>query len=146
MDSLYQFTLRHQGNLERNLARSPCLLGVQILLVDDSVENILLFNRVLKKEGANTDGAENGLVAIEKQKHQKYDVIIMDVRMPIMDGYEATRTIRLNGYLGPIIALTAHAVPGEKERCMAAGCSAFYSKPIDRQNLLRAILFSLGKF
>ncbi len=83
--------------------------------------------------------AENGEVAVQLQSRGSYDVIVMDVRMPVMDGYQATRTIRANGFDGPIIALTAHATPGEEERCRAAGCSHFYLKPIDRAGLLRAV-------
>jgi two-component system, sensor histidine kinase len=113
--------------------------GLTILLVDDSFDNQLLFQRVLAGAGARVEIASNGVEAIAHQAGKAYDLIIMDVRMPIMDGYEATRRIRASGYTNPIIALTAHATPGEEERCRAAGCSHFQLKPIGRRELLGVI-------
>ncbi|MES2965060.1 MAG: response regulator [Bdellovibrionota bacterium] len=113
--------------------------GLTILLVDDSFDNQLLFQRVLAGAGAKVEIANNGVEAIAHQAGKAYDLIIMDVRMPIMDGYEATRRIRASGYTKPIIALTAHATPGEEERCRTAGCSHFELKPIGRQLLLGVI-------
>lgn len=115
------------------------LEGVRILLVDDSSDNQRLFERVLTSAGAHVDVAENGVVAIARSMATAYSVIIMDIRMPMMDGYEATRRIRSSGYRGPILALTAHANPGEEERCREAGCSGFYLKPINRTGLLTAV-------
>lgn len=89
--------------------------------------------------------AENGVVAIARSMAAKYDVIIMDIRMPMMDGYEATRRIRSGGFSGPILALTAHANPGEEERCREAGCSGFYLKPINRAGLLMAVSEAVHK-
>lgn len=113
--------------------------GVRVLLVDDSSDNQRLFERVLTSAGAKVDVAENGVVAIARSMSASYTVIIMDIRMPMMDGYEATRRIRSSGYRGPIVALTAHANPGEEERCREAGCSGFYLKPINRAGLLTAV-------
>ncbi|RYZ60772.1 MAG: response regulator [Proteobacteria bacterium] len=115
------------------------LVGVRVLLVDDSSDNQRLFERVLASAGAQVDVAENGVVAIARSMSTSYNVIIMDIRMPMMDGYEATRRIRSSGYRGPILALTAHANPGEEERCREAGCSGFYLKPINRAGLLTAV-------
>lgn len=119
---------------------SHSLTGVSVLLVDDSVDNQKLFERFLISSGAKVDLAENGLEAVQLQLVRRYDVIIMDIRMPVMDGYEATRKIRSNGFSGPIIALTAHATPGEEQRCLDAGCSDFQSKPIGRRGLIQAVL------
>lgn len=119
--------------------------GVRILLVDDSADNQKLFERILTSAGAKVDVAENGVVAIARAQSSEYDVIIMDIRMPMMDGYEATRRIRAQGYQGPVLALTAHANPGEEERCLAAGCSGFYLKPINRAGLLSAVEQSLKR-
>ena len=119
--------------------------GVHILLVDDSPDNQRLFERILTSSGAVVDLAENGVVAIARQKVADYHVIIMDIRMPLMDGHEATRRIRANGYTGPILALTAHANPGEEEKCRAAGCSGFFLKPINRAGLLNAVSNAIGK-
>lgn len=113
--------------------------GLTILLVDDSFDNQLLFQRVLTGAGAKVEIASNGVEAIAHQAGKAYDLIIMDVRMPIMDGYEATRRIRASGYTNPIVALTAHATPGEEERCRGAGCSHFELKPIGRRQLLTVI-------
>lgn len=114
-----------------------------MLLVDDSVDNLKLFQRVLEGAGAIVELAENGEVAVRKQENSPFDAIIMDIRMPVLDGYQATRLIRKQGYLGPVIALTAHATPGEEERCLSAGCSHFCLKPIDRLGLLRAVSSAL---
>ena len=118
---------------------------VRILLVDDSADNQRLFERILASVGAHVDVAENGVVAIARAQSAKYDVIIMDIRMPMMDGYEATRRIRSQGFAGPILALTAHANPGEEERCRNAGCTGFYLKPINRASLLQAVTEALSQ-
>jgi CheY-like chemotaxis protein len=115
------------------------LADLQVLLVDDSEDNQNLFRRILTTAGARVVLASDGLAAVALQKREPFDVIIMDVRMPILDGYEATKRIRANGYTGPVIALTAHATPGEEERCRNSGCSDFYLKPIDRNSLIAAV-------
>lgn len=119
--------------------------GVKILLVDDSQDNQKLFQRILVSAGGMVEIAENGEVAVRMQKLGEYDVIIMDIRMPILDGYEATRRIRNHGFSGPVLALTAHATPGEEKRCRDAGCSAFFLKPIDRMTLLKAVGKAAGR-
>lgn len=121
--------------------KSIRLDGQKILLVDDSLDNRRLFERILNGAGASVDLAENGAIAVlmNRQEFGTYDAVIMDIRMPVLDGYEATRQMRASGYKGPIIALTAHATPGERERCLDAGCSHFYVKPIDRLGLLQAV-------
>ena len=129
----------HGRNSIANAATIQRLDGVSVLLVDDSVDNQRLFERILISSGAKVDLAENGVVAIARAQINQYDVIIMDIRMPLMDGYEATRQIRLAGYQGPVLALTAHANPGEEERCRAAGCSGFFLKPINKAGLLDAV-------
>ena len=120
------------------------LLGKSFLIIDDSEDNQILFSRFLKSVGAAVRTAANGQMGLEafldsKRLGQLFDGIIMDIRMPIMDGYEATRRLREAGFNGPIIALTAHAVPGEEARCRIAGCSHFLTKPIDRVHFNRTI-------
>ena len=127
-------------------AQAIRLDDVRVLLVDDSADNQRLFHRILAAAGAKTVIAENGERAIERfDASPDFDLIIMDIRMPIVDGYEATRQIRNRGFQGPIIALTAHANPGEEEKCRSAGCSDFQLKPIDRLSLLNAVERSLEK-
>jgi CheY-like chemotaxis protein len=96
-----------------------------------------LFSRFLKSAGAKVNTADDGSDGISafldaQKAGQNYDAIIMDIRMPVMDGYQAARNLRELGFHGPIIALTAHAVPGEESRCLGAGCSHFLTKPVDR--------------
>lgn len=121
------------------LATTAHLSNLRVLLVDDSTDNQRLFECFLMSAGAKVDVAGDGARAVQLQRQRYYDVIIMDMRMPVVDGYQASQMIRAQGYRGPIIALTAHATPGEKERCLASGCSHFYLKPIDRRCLVQAV-------
>jgi CheY-like chemotaxis protein len=85
--------------------------------------------------------AENGEVAVDLAlaRERPFDIILMDMQMPIMDGYEAAQRLREAGYRGPIIALTAHAMAGDRQRCLDAGCDEYVSKPIDRTTLLQTL-------
>ena len=117
----------------------PCLRGVRVLIADDSLDNQAIFMRMLAASGADVDAVADGAQAVAVEGLSEYDVIIMDIRMPILDGYEATRRIRERGFRGPILALTAHATPGERERCLTAGANRFLTKPIDRAGLVHAV-------
>jgi len=122
---------------------APDLKGGRILVVEDVLENQLIVATLLRKAGARVDIADNGRIAVDKElgsdKSEKpeFDVILMDMQMPVMDGYEATRILRASGCRTPIVALTAHALSQDRERCLAAGCSDYDVKPIDRARLLR---------
>lgn len=113
--------------------------GVKILLVDDAADNRLLVSRYIKLTGAQVESAENGLEALEMVSNKDYDVLLMDLQMPIMDGYEATMELRRRGFNKPIIALTAHALKEERLRCLASGFNDHLSKPISSSALFAAL-------
>jgi CheY-like chemotaxis protein len=100
----------------------------------------MLVLHVLKKYGLTSDIADNGEIAVEKIQQNRYDLVLMDIQMPVMDGYEATRIIReeLKSNI-PIVALTAHAMHQEKEKCLRLGMNDFISKPFEQQQLYDTI-------
>jgi PAS domain S-box-containing protein len=133
--------------------QSACPAGIKlrgaILLAEDGPDNQLLISTILRKAGAEVDLAVNGLVAVEMALAARlagvgYDVILMDMQMPEMDGYEATRKLRLAGYTGAIIALTAHAMAEDRARCIDAGCDDYAAKPVDRLGLLTTLAGLMG--
>ena len=114
----------------------------KILVVDDNPMNRMLVVKVLQKKGFETDIAENGKIAVFKVGNNKYDMVLMDLQMPEMDGYEATKVIRARQDDKkdiPIIAMTAHATDGEKERCLALGMDEFIPKPFYPEELYEKI-------
>jgi signal transduction histidine kinase/CheY-like chemotaxis protein len=117
----------------------PDLTGFKILYAEDSVENQTLFSVYMKKTGAALSFANNGLEAVQKASKECFDLILMDIRMPEMDGFEAVTIIRKNGWTGPIQGLSASAHHSERERAMAGGFNAYLAKPISRQKLLESI-------
>ncbi|MCA9107968.1 MAG: CHASE domain-containing protein, partial [Planctomycetales bacterium] len=134
---------------EKSVAASDeqrsALAGLRILLVEDGPDNQRLISYLLTKAGADVTVAENGLVGSEfaleaKRLDRRFDVILMDMQMPVMDGYTATRRLRDEEYTGPVIALTAHAMNEERDKCREAGCDDFVTKPIDRATLFEAIV------
>lgn len=110
-----------------------------VLIVDDGEENRELVRLVLEEAGALTEQAENGRVAVEKALARPYDLILMDLQMPEMDGETATRLLRSRGLKTPIVALTAHAMKGFEESILAAGCTAYLTKPIDLDKLMATV-------
>jgi CheY-like chemotaxis protein len=115
------------------------LATLNILLVDDSLDNQLLISRVLKKAGADVATANNGREGYQQALNGNYDVVLMDLQMPEMDGYEATKLLRENSYRKPIIALTAHAMKEERERSLRSGFDNHITKPIDQKLLISTL-------
>ena len=109
---------------------------IKILLVEDNSLNQVLAKKVLTRYGCVVDIAENGEIAVEMLKYAKYDMVLMDIQMPIMDGYTASQKIRLEvNKTIPIIAMTAHVMAGEKEKCISFGMNDYISKPFKLDDL-----------
>ncbi|HEX4888307.1 MAG TPA: response regulator, partial [Luteibaculaceae bacterium] len=114
--------------------------GISILLVEDNRLNQLVAIEMFKRLGCSVDLAENGGVAIEMVKVKRFDLIFMDIQMPIIDGYSAAQEIHtVLGIDTPIVAMTAHVLPGERERCLSYGMSDYISKPFTREQLVKVI-------
>jgi CheY-like chemotaxis protein len=132
----------------RALAPAPGpvpLLSGRVLLAEDVAVNRQLVAMILERSGVEVECAENGRQALERAlaanaAGQPFDILFMDIQMPEMDGYEATRRLRAAGYPGPVVALTSHSLPEERERCLAAGCDEFMTKPVDRLALLQVLM------
>jgi CheY-like chemotaxis protein len=120
----------------------PCA-NYRILLVEDSPVNQKLAVAILSRKGHDVVVANNGLEGLRAFKSQPFDVILMDIQMPEMDGLEATRAIRAteksNGHRIPIVAMTAHALKGDRERCLNAGMDEYLTKPIHAKRLLDTV-------
>ena len=134
------------GELAEAQSEAPALpipkrLQGRVLLVEDGPDNRVVLSFLLQNAGLNLEIAVNGRIALDmvEQTIEPYDLILMDIQMPVMDGYESTRRIRALGVRTPIIALTANALLSDKARCLQAGCDDYLSKPIDRAQLLRAL-------
>ena len=126
-------------------ARRPSgKLEASILLAEDGRDNQRLISLVLRKTGAEVTIVENGQEAVTQAmrmfvENKPYQVILMDMQMPVMDGYAATRQLRELGYTLSIVALTAHALSGDRQKCLDAGCDGYISKPINRGELISKI-------
>jgi signal transduction histidine kinase/DNA-binding response OmpR family regulator/HPt (histidine-containing phosphotransfer) domain-containing protein len=130
----------------RNVSPSPaprCIPRLRILLAEDNRVNQKLATSILEREGHSLAVAGNGKEALDFLESEPFDLVLMDVQMPEMDGFEATAAIReIEGATGnhlPIVAMTAHTMKGDKERCLAAGMDSYVAKPINQQDLFQTI-------
>jgi two-component system, sensor histidine kinase len=121
------------------VTNTPSLSGIKILLVEDSEDNQRLITRFLNAAGAEVETADNGGEGVTMAMQKPYDLVLMDIQMPILDGYEATEKLRSLGMNKPILALTAYALKEERERCLTSGCDAHLTKPINRVDLIHEI-------
>ncbi|TWC31352.1 PAS domain S-box-containing protein [Pseudomonas sp. SJZ079] len=120
---------------------SQPLAGRRVLLVDDDVRNVYAMTALLDEVGIKSSAAKDGLEAIERYPLEPFDLILMDMAMPNMDGYTATRLLKQEHRCSiPIIALTAHAMKGDRDKCIAAGADDYLTKPVSRDELLVTLL------
>ncbi len=122
---------------KKQVSTASELLNKSILLVEDSEDNQEIFKIFLESVGAKVDIVSNGIDAVYQISCKHYDLILMDIQIPGIDGKEATRQIRSSGYLWPIVALTAHAMPHEIESCIQSGCNGQITKPVSGEQLIR---------
>ena len=125
------------------LAKLPVLMG-RVLVADDCRDNQRVILHHLKQLGLETEVVENGDLAVERALSGRFDLILMDMQMPELDGYGAASSLRRSGYQGPIIALTAHAMIEDRERCLRAGCTDYLTKPVESRKLALAVARHLG--
>ncbi|MDI6790990.1 MAG: response regulator, partial [Thermodesulfobacteriota bacterium] len=120
---------------------------VKVLIVEDQPDNLFLFKEAIRPGGYAIYTATNGQEAVEVAQREKPDIILMDIQMPVMDGYETARRIRAIPEMAavPIIALTARAMKGEKEKAIEEGCSDYLAKPVSPAAVLKKVEEWLGK-
>ena len=117
------------------------LTGISILVADDSPTNQELLECIFRETGATLTAASTGQEAVDyvEKKTENFDIVLMDMQMPVMGGLEATQVLRGRGFDRPVIALTANKMKGDEEKCISGGCSAYVSKPIDINQLMETI-------
>jgi CheY-like chemotaxis protein/nitrogen-specific signal transduction histidine kinase len=117
---------------------APAYAG-RVLVVEDSPDNQVLVGRMLKKKGVTVEFADNGAEGVHKGSSQLFDLILMDIQMPVLDGYSAISQLREKGIQTPIVALTAHAMHEDRQHCMSVGCNDYVTKPIDAHRLTEIV-------
>jgi len=134
-----------QQQASESKPKAPSLDSRKILIVDDAKDNRVLLQLILKRSGASTEFAHDGQQAINAVNNAikddaLYDLILMDMQMPVLDGYHATVQLREQGLTIPIIAVTAHALEGDRKHCIDAGCDEYMSKPVDKTKLIETCI------
>jgi len=135
---------RHETDSDTDTDHRDISLHGRVLLAEDGPDNQRLISLLLRKAGLEVDIAENGEVALDlvaqsQREARPYEVILMDIQMPRLDGFQTTATLRRRQWTGPIIALTANAMSGDRQRCLDAGCDDYLTKPINRTDLLKTV-------
>ena len=139
-----QKSIENQALMTKHTLAEDVRRKIRLLVVEDNIVNQKLVVKMTEKYGFTADVAANGKEAIDMLKQFSYQVVLMDIQMPVMDGFKATKNIRnpqsmvLNPKI-PIVALTANAMRGDKEKCLEAGMNDYITKPIDGEDLLSAI-------
>jgi signal transduction histidine kinase/CheY-like chemotaxis protein len=123
----------------RSTAGQKRLSGLKVLLADDSLDNQDLFTQMLSDEGAQVEVVENGFLAIERAMKRDFNVVLMDIQMPELDGFQAASSLRQKGYSRPIVALTARAISDDKERSIFSGFDDYITKPVSRSMLIQTV-------
>ncbi len=138
LELLEDYKVDIQSNANANNNPVTALEG-NVLVAEDNQSNQMLVKLLLKKMNIEPVFADDGAIAVEKAQQDSYDLILMDMQMPNLNGYEATQALREKGFTIPIIALTANAMKGDREKCEQAGCDDYISKPIKQQQLFELL-------
>ena len=146
--SLGALLLNPEENIEdstsQNQMTHPAIQGCRVLMAEDGIDNQKLISLLLKRAGVVFRCVDNGELAVHavheaQEAGDSYDLILMDMQMPVMDGYAATRQLRHEGYKRPIVALTANAMNQDREACLKAGCDDYMTKPVNKKLLLEMV-------
>ncbi len=130
-------TIKHMINAAVGYSEdAAALVGLKVLVVEDSPDNQILIRTYLEKEGAEVTIVSDGAQGVKSALTDEFDVILMDIQMPVLDGHEATRILRTAKYMKPIVALTAHAFKDEHQKCLESGFTEFLTKPVKRSVLI----------
>jgi CheY-like chemotaxis protein/anti-sigma regulatory factor (Ser/Thr protein kinase) len=131
-------SLGHGNNIGEDMLEKKIFKG-RVLVAEDTVTNQMLIKRLLSRVGIDVVIVADGKDAVEAGMNSEFDVILMDIQMPNMSGLEATKTLRDQGLVTPIVALTAHAMKGDEEKCLKAGCNDYLSKPVNVTKLMNIL-------
>lgn len=141
----YKADYENMPSLKSNYQKTLPVVSGNILIAEDNQDIRALVKMLLSKIGANLCIVENGKLAVEKTYEEEFDLIFLDIQMPIMDGFETLQILRSNGYTKPIYAMTANTMKEDQDKCESAGFDGFISKPINKAYLYEVIVENLTK-